>query len=234
MHFRVVAAGSLLRRDVTRLRMRTPGRHRSLNGQRVDPELVAASAAAQGVDVDPGVLARLTAFGELFLQWNERINLGGRIGPRELVDQHFADSFAARRFVDAKGRVVDVGTGGGLPALPLALICPEVRVDLWEPTAKKVSFLRTAVRELGLGGRVTVNAGRMDAHSLGADPTYDVATSRATFSPMEWLEMGLRLVRPGGRVLVFATGERPDGCPEPAASHVYRDNRQILVFARAS
>ncbi|MEO5767744.1 MAG: 16S rRNA (guanine(527)-N(7))-methyltransferase RsmG [Polyangia bacterium] len=205
-----------------------------MNGQRVDAQLVAASAAAQDVDVDPGVLARLAAFGDLFLRWNERVNLGGRIGPRELVEQHFADSFAARRFVDAKSRVVDVGTGGGLPALPLALICPEVRVDLWEPTAKKVSFLRTAVRELSLGDRVTVNSGRMDAQSVGAQPTYDVATSRATFSPMEWLDMGLRLVRPGGRVLVFATGERPAGCPESAASYVYRDNRQILVFTRDS
>ncbi|MEO8211971.1 MAG: hypothetical protein ABI560_02210, partial [Myxococcales bacterium] len=61
-----------------------------MNGQRVDAQLVAASAAAQDVDVDPGVLARLAAFGDLFLRWNERVNLGGRIGPRELVEQHFA------------------------------------------------------------------------------------------------------------------------------------------------
>lgn len=170
-------------------------------------------------------------FGDLFLLWNERINLGGRIGPRELVEQHFPDSFAARRFVGAQSKVVDVGTGGGLPALPLALVCPDIRVDLWEPTAKKVSFLRTAVRELHLGDRVTVNAGRMVAQdATGRHPIYDVAMSRATFSPVEWLEMGLRLVRPGGSVLVFGTGELPVGCPEPAASYRYRNSRQILVF----
>jgi 16S rRNA (guanine527-N7)-methyltransferase len=206
-----------------------------LSGGIIDRQLVAAGAAAHGVEVDSGALAALAAFGELFLRWNERINLGGRIERRGLVEEHFTDAFAARRFVGQDNRVVDVGTGGGLPGLPLALVCPDIRMDLWEPTAKKVAFLRTAIRELRLGDRVKVNAGRMGPQNpRWADCAYDVAMSRATFSPSEWLGMGSHLVRPGGKVLVFATGELPPGCPVPAGSYRYRDDRQILAYVRAA
>jgi 16S rRNA (guanine527-N7)-methyltransferase len=110
------------------------------------------------------------------------------------------DAFAMSRLVPAGSSVVDVGAGGGLPGLAVAILRPDARVTMVEPRAKRVAFLRTAVRELRLAG-TTVFHGRADA--LGSRG-FDVAASRATFPPDEWFGIGRGLVRPGGLVLVFA------------------------------
>lgn len=202
------------------------------DSEAVAPESVATAAAAQELTLAPSVCQALAQFGDLFLRWNTKINLGGKISAPELVGRHFADAFAAAGFVGAATAVIDVGSGGGLPAIPLALVSPPTaRFELWEPTAKKVAFLRTAVRELGLGNRVVVRPGRVGATPpRQGDDLFDLAVSRATFAPVEWLNLGRALVRPDGRVLVFGTDEEPEGCPAPLVTHRYGANRRLLVF----
>ena len=203
-------------------------------GEQVDADLVRRAAGAEGLSLAPSACAALAQFGSLFLRWNTKINLGGRISARELVERHFADAFAAAQFINDGTAVVDVGSGGGLPAIPLALVRPGVRFELWEPTAKKVAFLRTAVRELDLGSRVVVHAGRIDSAALTeGGGLFDMAISRATFAPLVWLELGRGLIAPGGKVLVFATNEEPEGCPLPLITHSYGSNRRLLVFGAA-
>src|SRR5436190_1727343 len=112
-------------------------------------------------------------------------------------------------------RVADVGSGGGLPAIPLAVLCPNLHFQLLEPVAKKTAFLRTAVRELGLGERVTVTAKRAETI---APAEFDVAMSRATLPPPEWIQLATQLVRPGGRIFVLASdGSDPGAPPAPLA-----------------
>jgi 16S rRNA (guanine527-N7)-methyltransferase len=103
---------------------------------------------------------------------------------------------------------VDVGSGGGLPALPLAVLCPALAIRLVEPIAKKGAFLRTAVRELSLGARVAVSVQR--AETL-APTTFDVALSRATLPPLAWVELAGQLVSPGGRAFVLASAATDPG-----------------------
>jgi 16S rRNA (guanine527-N7)-methyltransferase len=93
--------------------------------------------------------------------------------------------------------LLDVGSGGGLPGLVLAIQRPEIEVVSLEPVHKKSAFQSTAVRELGLKN-VRVEARRVDAET---DTGFDTAVSRATFDLSEWLALGRRLVRPGGVVL---------------------------------
>jgi 16S rRNA (guanine527-N7)-methyltransferase len=158
-------------------------------------------------ELGPAQERSIQTFLELLLTWNARINLTGARSLADLIAEHLPDSFAMIGLVPQGVRLVDVGSGAGLPAIPFAILRPDVSVELVEPRAKRVAFLRTAVRELGLP-KVTVTAGRADALPPA---TYDVATSRATFAPVEWLGLGRRLVRAGGRVLVFA----PSAVPPP-------------------
>lgn len=196
---------------------------------------IAPEAETLGLTLDERVVTRLADFGRLFLEWNARINLAAATSPANLVGRHFVDSFAASRFVPTSARVVDVGSGGGLPALPLALIREDISVACYEPIHKKGAFLRTAVRELGLGGRVSI-----EGQSIGmpADPALqgqaDLAMSRATLDPATWLTLGLQLVRPGsGRVLVYATGHSEGALPPPARSFEYGRNRRLMLFERS-
>ena len=198
----------------------------SLDADRVD-----SVASRLGLGLDSGILDRLTRYGDLFLRWNERINLGGRISADELVERHFLDAFAVARFVGLEDSVVDVGSGGGLPVIPLALVREKAAFEIYEPIAKKVAFLRTVVRELGLGSRVKIRPEKVqEALAPALVRRFDVATSRATFSPSKWLGMGRNLVRRGGKVIAFGTDEDPGECPTPLEELRYALNRRLLVF----
>lgn len=195
--------------------------------------LIRTEAVKMGVALDDGAVGRLERFAVLFLKWNERINLASLSSEAELVERHFVDSFAASRLLPAGVRVVDVGSGGGLPALPLAAFRTDISVDCFEPKQKKGAFLRTAVRDLQLGDRVLVHGQSVQRPvapflSHGAD----VAMSRATLEPKVWLDLGRGLVRAeGGRVLVFATRESGRELPEAAEVLEYGRNRRLLCFA---
>jgi 16S rRNA (guanine527-N7)-methyltransferase len=161
---------------------------------------LARLAAEWRAPLSASVFASLLRFGELLMEWNARINLTGSKTLVGLVDEHLPDAFAVASVLTEPATVIDVGSGGGLPAVPLAVLRPTLRLTLVEPLAKKAAFLRTAVRELGLGGSVTVEARRVEDL---APASFDVAMSRATFPPPVWVELAQTLVRPGGRVLVL-------------------------------
>jgi 16S rRNA (guanine527-N7)-methyltransferase len=202
------------------------------NADAVNPLQVIEAANAQRLALDAATTEALTRFGDLFLAWNARINLGGRISAAQLVAQHFTDAFAALKFIGPGELVADVGSGGGLPLLPMAIVRRDASFEAWEPTGKKVAFLRTAVRQFSLGGTVTIHPGRvsepLDAAQRGR---FDVAGSRAAFPPAEWLSMGLQLVRVGGRVIVFGTSEVVSG-PQPTEVYSYGPTRRLLVFTK--
>jgi 16S rRNA (guanine(527)-N(7))-methyltransferase RsmG len=159
---------------------------------------------AEQLGLSPGrsQLDELKVFSELLLQWNARINLTGARDLRQVVEEHLPDSLAMSRLVPEGSRLVDVGSGGGLPAIPFGILRRDVEITLVEPRAKRVAFLRTAVRTLALRGQVV--EGRAE-ELIGRGVDYEVAASRATLPPAEWLPLGAKLA---GRVLVFAARER--------------------------
>jgi 16S rRNA (guanine527-N7)-methyltransferase len=103
----------------------------------------------------------------------------------------------------ADSRLLDLGTGGGIPGMVLAIACPDLRVTLLDATGKKVAFLDEAIRELGLE-YVSTHHGR--AEEVGHDPRwrnrFDVVTARAVASLPALLELGLPLVRTGGHLVL--------------------------------
>jgi 16S rRNA (guanine527-N7)-methyltransferase len=195
-------------------------------------EAMARTAAAWSVGCDAAQAEALTRFASLLMTWTARINLTGAVSLQELATEHLPDSFAlASRLADAGSlQAVDVGSGGGLPAIPLAVLCPSLALRLLEPIAKKAAFLRTAVRELGLGGRVTVDTRRAQTLLPGG---FDVALSRATLPPKAWLALAADLVHPGGRVFLLASAAGDwSTLPDRLASigqWSYLDDRRWLV-----
>ncbi|GGG66731.1 16S rRNA (guanine(527)-N(7))-methyltransferase RsmG [Edaphobacter dinghuensis] len=110
----------------------------------------------------PELLPRLSAYLDLLLKWNARTNLTAIREPEEMVRRHFGESlFAARHLRPEVDTLLDLGSGAGFPGIPIALLRPEIRVTLAESQHKKASFLREAVRTLGLSTEVW--AGRAEA-----------------------------------------------------------------------
>lgn len=126
----------------------------------------------------------------------------GLIGPREvgrLWSRHLANCAVLEELVPAEARVADVGSGAGLPGLPLALVRPDVRVVLVEPLLRRATFLTEAVAALGLADRVEVLRGRAEDVSLEVD----VVTARAV-APLDRLAgWTLPLARRGGTLLAL-------------------------------
>lgn len=193
-------------------------------------ELVRALAAEWRVGCDDDQVAALSTYAASLLRWSARINLTAARTIDVLVSEHFPDAFALAGKLAQPARAIDVGSGGGLPAIPLALICRDLGVELCEPIAKKAAFLRTAIRELGLSGRVSVRAARGEAVAkeiaAGRVASFDVAISRATLAPEKWLALGTRLVRAGGRVFVLAAA---DALPGLSDRQVYFGDRRALL-----
>ena len=153
----------------------------------------------------------------------------GLIGPREtdrLWERHVLNSAAVAELVPRDVSVVDVGSGAGLPGLPLALARPDLRVTLLEPLLRRATFLTQTVEELGLGGRVEVVRGRAEDHR-GA---YDVVTSRALAPLPRLLGWCLPLTVPAGLVLAVK-GRSATEEVEQESSALARQRLRVDVLA---
>jgi 16S rRNA (guanine527-N7)-methyltransferase len=113
-----------------------------------------------------------------------------------------------------RGRLVDVGSGAGLPGIPLAAVLPALHVTLIEPRQKRVAFLEKVVRSLALADRVEIIPEPVEAvlggHLVGRTPPlpFDWAVARAFRPPAAWLELADRLLAPGGRAALYTTRRR--------------------------
>src|SRR5204862_3696570 len=166
------------------------GTTRGILAVMVEDEEVEASEierrmAREGVPVDAEQAAKLAAFVGLLVRWNRVHNLTGVRGAAELVDRHLVESLALRPYVRGV-RVADVGSGGGLPGLPLAITEPGCQFTLIESRAKRVHFLRHAIAELALRNS-DVAHGRAE-HLRVAQP-FDTVLARAVAPPAELLSI---------------------------------------------
>lgn len=161
------------------------------------PEL-AAGLEALGL---PDALATpLLAYLALLARWNATYNLTAIRDPRDMVAKHLLDSLAMQPFVRGLRTLADLGTGPGLPGIPLAIATPGLQVTLVESNGKKARFLREAVRQLGLDN-VQVAESRIEAFQPGTH--FDAITARALATLPLILELGGHLPGPGGRLLAM-------------------------------
>ena len=162
-------------------------------------------AGLAGLGLDPALATPLLDYLALLARWNRTYNLTAIRDPREMLVKHLLDSLAMHRHVDAiaeaGGELADLGTGPGLPGIPLAIAKPGLRVALVESNGKKARFLREAVRRLGLAPRVRVLESRIEA--VDAPAAFDAITARALATLPLIVELGGHLLKPGGTLLAM-------------------------------
>lgn len=163
-------------------------------------------AGLHALHLDPALGTPLSAFLTLMLRWNAAFNLTAIRDPREMVTKHLLDSLAMVPAVDGIRSIADLGTGPGLPGIPLAMACPGLQVTLVESNGKKVRFMREAVRTLGLSNAEVVES-RIEA--LDRPGAYTAITARALATLPQILALGGHLLTADG-VLIAMKGIRPE------------------------
>jgi 16S rRNA (guanine527-N7)-methyltransferase len=159
----------------------------------------------------PNLLPQLSLYLDLLLRWNARTNLTAIRQPEEIVRRHFGESLFAGRhlapLLPAEARLLDFGSGAGFPGLPIQLLLPQLRVTLAESQGKKASFLREAVRTLGLATEVW--ADRVEA--LPASRLFDAVTLRAVDRMEQAIAFARTCLAPGGWLVTLSAEPSPAG-----------------------
>ncbi|BCT92156.1 ribosomal RNA small subunit methyltransferase G [Lysobacter helvus] len=165
------------------------------------PEL---EAGLRALHLDAALATPLLAYLALLVRWNSTYNLTAVRDPREMVAKHLLDSLAMHPHVASiaaeGGALADLGTGAGLPGIPLAIVHPGLQVALVESNGKKTRFLREAVRKLGLAN-VRVIESRIER--VAEPGRFDAITARALATLPLIVELGGALLRPGGVLLAM-------------------------------
>ncbi|GAB6195451.1 16S rRNA (guanine(527)-N(7))-methyltransferase RsmG [Lysobacter xanthus] len=187
-----------------------------------------AGLAALGLDPAHG--ERLLAYLALLVRWNATYNLTAIRDPREMVTKHLLDSLAMHPYVDglvaSGGALADLGTGAGLPGIPLAIVKPGLRVTLVESAGKKARFMRQAIRDLGLAD-VRVAESRIEA--LDEPGAYTAITARALATIPLILDLGGHLLGPDGVLLAMKGVHPADELAQLPPGWALRDTHPLRV-----
>ena len=156
------------------------------------------------------------------LKWTAKVNL---IGPeaREHLDEHIAEAVAAAELLQPAGEVMDFGSGGGLPAIPMAIVSPGARFHLVEADQKKWAFLKHIVRECGLSSQVYGDRLSRLLPRLPADLRFRLVVSRAVGNPEEWVPLLKGHLENGARVALF------QGTPDAPAIAGFRGEDAVRL-----
>ena len=164
---------------------------------------LATGLAQLGIDLPETTQAQLLAFRDLLLKWNKTYNLTALRDPDQAISHHLLDSLAILPHV-GDGPLLDVGSGGGLPGIPLAITRPALSVSMVDTVQKKATFLQQAAIQLGLKN-VTAYHARVEQ----LPGQYAQISSRAFAELKLFTDLTRHLLAPGGRWLAMK-GVRPD------------------------
>ena len=165
----------------------------------IDKALLAKGLEALGLAHDAHTLDTFTSYAELLLKWNKVYNLTAIRRPEEVLTHHLLDSAALVPNIDTESdRILDVGCGGGLPSVPIAILRPDLQVTGIDAVGKKVAFVNQAAIELGLKNLRAVH-NRVEK----LDGQWRLITSRAFASLPDFVSLTRSLLAPGGRWLAM-------------------------------
>lgn len=203
-----------------------------------DQTLLRSCARQVGLTLSERALSRLLDYLDLLSRWNLSMRLTGTKRRSEMIQVHLMDSFAwSGRLLErlaagnvAAPRIIDVGTGAGLPGVVLGALEPALPLELCEPMEKRVAFLQAVKSALRLG--FTIQHCRVEA-LIQNGCTYDHAVSRATFPTTKWQPLGRQLAGKNGVIWYLMTARQFREHPIPGEIWPYSlpDGRARVIVA---
>lgn len=191
-----------------------------------DPGRLAADAAELGVTLRPDQARALLDFGDLLLRWNRAFNLISRRDTSRLVPRHLLDSLSVAPWLTGS-RVLDVGTGAGLPGVPLAIAREDAQFTLIDTSERKIRFIGQVVRRLGLAN---VTPGCSDVRGLPAEHVFHTVVCRALTAPASAWSLAAPRLAVGGRMVIMSrAGNRGAAAPGTGAADLPADARLEAV-----
>lgn len=194
-------------------------------------DIIVDGAARMGLTVTDTQARQFALHGQCLLEWNRRINLTAITKPEDVAVKHFLDAIAPLAHLPAHGRLLDIGTGGGFPGLPLKVMVPELSMTLIDGVRKKINFVKHVIRQLELG---SIQALHARAEVLGRDRAYagvfQTVVCRALADPDHLLALAEPLLAPGGRIIAY---QGPQGgsltATDADGAYLTRGNRRFLA-----
>lgn len=166
--------------------------------------LLTAGAEAISVTLSEEQILQFDVYWRELQEWNRHINITAISSLKDTVIKHFLDSLSVVESLPWSGRLADIGSGGGFPGIPIAIVRPALNVVLVEAARRKANFLRQAVRALGLK-TAAVYHGR--AETLAAGEQFDCIVSRAFSSIKTLLRISTPLLADGGIIIAMKAKE---------------------------
>ncbi len=138
------------------------------------------------------------------MEWNRKINLTAIADPREVALKHYVDAIAPLPHIPVGGSLLDIGTGGGFPGIPLKIMHPGQPMTLIDSVRKKVNFVRHVIRQMPLEGIEALHTRAENlADSVSPGDRFDVIVCRALTDPQLALEWSQPLLAEGGRIVLY-------------------------------
>lgn len=169
-------------------------------------EILAARADETGIPLTAEQIRQFSVYNEMLLDWNTRMNLTALTAPEDVAVKHIIDSLTAydAALFDGARTLIDVGTGAGLPGIPLAVYAPQLTVTLLDSLNKRVRFLTEVTAAMGLQNVRCIHARAEEAARTAEHrAAYDIVVSRAVARLPVLLEYTLPFVRVGGTLLAL-------------------------------
>jgi 16S rRNA (guanine527-N7)-methyltransferase len=177
-----------------------------LNTERGWTAQLDARANELGIDLDESQLDLLWRYGVMLRERNEQVNLTSITTPEGILSVHMLDSLTLVPHLGDANRIIDVGTGGGFPGIPLAVACPQRKFTLIDGTQKKIRFVAESIEALDIRNAHAIAA---RGESFPGEKNFDVVVARAVGNLADLLHNAGPLLAPGGRLLAMK-GKGPD------------------------
>lgn len=215
------------------------------------PRLLVQAASVLGITLQERQVGLFTRYHREFTAWNEKINLLSRRFSEDTLLRHFLDSLTAVAFLPGRDcTVLDMGSGGGLPGIPLKIAVDTLKISLLEASRKKTSFLKHIIRTLQITDIKVIHD---RAEKLRKQETYrdsfEMVLSRAAFKLPEFIALGAFFLAPGGTLMAMKgadiRAELEEAEPAAAASGLYLsashdlslpltgERRRILIYQKS-
>lgn len=185
--------------------------------------LLKRGADELGIELDAAALDRFSRFAAELAKWNRKINLTAIKEGEDVMIKHFLDSLTVLAKVDVFGRVLDIGSGGGFPGIPLKIARPDLQVVSVDAVEKKILFQRHVARLLGLNGFTAIHA-RGESLASQYASSFDIIVSRAFTDILSFVRMVEPLLAEGGRIVAMKGSE---GVSEMTS---YKDELSLTGF----